>query len=248
MRTRGSVTRALLVAACLALPVSSAAETFDYRVDWRFWHAGDIRLVYTPAGQGSGVFRQAEVSLKTRGFVDSLYSVDNHYTVLFDESFCASSSLFRVHEGRKRRRISVTYQHPPGVVSYLERDLAADRTVLRKTLRVPGCVHDELAALALLRTMQLQPGDTVELPLSNGKKFVRARVEVQARETVRTPAGEFDTIRYEAFLFNNVLYRRDGQLHFWLTNDERRLPVQFRVRLRFYFGTIMLRLVKEDAQ
>lgn len=242
------VASVLLAAACLVLPVSSSAESFDFRVDWRFWHAGDIRLIYPPSGQGSGATREAEVSLKTRGFVDSLYSVDNRYTVTFDQGFCALSSLFRVHEGEKRRRISVTYQHPPGEVSYLERDLAAGRTVLRKTIRVPGCVQDELAALARLRAMELQPGDTVELPVSNGKKFVRARVEVQARETVTTPAGKFDALRYEAFLFNNVLYRRKGQLHFWLTDDERRLPVQFRVRLNFYFGTIMLRLVKEDPQ
>jgi hypothetical protein len=225
---------------------SPAVEIYDYRVDWRFWHAGDIRLIYRPPGRAPGDLRQGEVTLKTRGFVDSLYHVDNQYTVLYDDGFCASSSLFEVSEGKKRRRIGVTYQEPPGMVSYLDRDLVKNRVAQRKLLSVPPCVHDELAALARLRSMPARPGDTFELPVSNGKKSIVVRVEVQQRETVKTPAGVFEAIRYEAFLFNNVLYRRQGHLWFWLTDDERRLPVQFRISLRVYFGTITLQLIRKE--
>jgi len=248
-----------LAGACLALliplsvPAAPAAqqpaeEVFDYRVDWRLWHAGDIRLTYqTPPAEAQQP-PQAIVTLKTRGFVDSLYSVENKYSVEFDDGFCAASSLFEVKEGRKRRRIGVTYQDPPGKVNYLERDLVKDRVALRKILNVPLCVHDELAALARLRNMPSEPGDVIELPISNGKKSVLARVEVQGRETIETRAGTFDAIRYEAFLFNNILYRRRGRLFFWLTDDERRLPIQFRIRLRVYFGTITLQLVNKESK
>jgi len=71
-----------------------------------------------------------------------------------------------------------------------------------------------------------------------------ARVEAQAKETLKTPAGEFSTIRYEAFLFNGVLYGRKGRLYVWLSDDERRIPVQVRVQLPFYVGTITLQLEK----
>ena len=69
-----------------------------------------------------------------------------------------------------------------------------------------------------------------------------ARVEAQQREDIKTPAGAFKTIRYEAFLFNDVLYRRYGHLYVWLSDDARKLPVQIRVRLQFdhrhdYFTT-----------
>jgi hypothetical protein len=61
---------------------------------------------------------------------------------------------------------------------------------------------------------------------------------------VKTPAGQFDTIKYEAFLFNGQLYRRKGRLFVWLTDDDRRLPVQVRVQLPFYIGTVTLQLEK----
>jgi hypothetical protein len=54
------------------------------------------------------------------------------------------------------------------------------------------------------------------------------------------------TIRYEVFLFDNVLYKRSGHLHIWLTDDNSRLPVQLQVRLQFTIGTITLKLEKED--
>ena len=83
-----------------------------------------------------------------------------------------------------------------------------------------------------------------ELPVSDGKKVIMARVESQAKETIRTPLGQFNATRYEAFLFNGVLYARKGRLFVWISDDDKRLPVQIRVQLPFYVGTITLQLEK----
>ena len=99
-------------------------------------------------------------------------------------------------------------------------------------------------SLEFLRTLDIPVGKSADIAVSDGKKSVMARVEAQQRETISTPAGRFPAVRYEAFLFNNVLFRRPGVLHFWLTDDERRLPVQIQVRLQFYIGTITLQLEK----
>ena len=93
-----------------------------------------------------------------------------------------------------------------------------------------------------LRTLNLEPGQSTEIPVSDGKKSVLAKVEAQQREDVRTPSGSYKTIRYEIYLFNNVLYRRSAHLFVWLTDDRRRLPVQIRVRMQFTIGTITLQL------
>jgi hypothetical protein len=95
--------------------------------------------------------------------------------------------------------------------------------------------------------MHLEPGQSAQVPISDGKKSVSAKVEAQARETVKTPSGTYRTIRYEAYLFHDVLYRRPAHLYVWLTDDARKLPVQIRVKMQFTIGTITLQLEKEQS-
>ncbi len=108
-------------------------------------------------------------------------------------------------------------------------------------------MHDVIGGLYYLRTLNLEPGQNAQIPVSDGRKFAMARVEAQAREDVKTAAGSFKTIRYEIFLFNGVLYQRSARLDVWLTEDRRRLPVQVRVRMPFTIGTITLELQKVEG-
>ena len=47
-------------------------------------------------------------------------------------------------------------------------------------------------------------------------------------------------------MFNEVLINKKARLYVWLTEDERRLPVQIRVRMQFLIGTIELKLEKQE--
>jgi len=86
----------------------------------------------------------------------------------------------------------------------------------------------------------------MQVPVSDGKKSVMAKVEAQQFEDVKTPAGSFKTIRYEIYLFGGVLYKRAAHIYLWLTNDRQKLPVQIRVRMQFTIGTINLLLEKQE--
>src|SRR5204862_7147624 len=101
--------------------------------------------------------------------------------------------------------------------SYREKDLNTNATVASSEIDIPPCVHDVFGGLYALRTLRLEPGQSAQVPISDGKKSVSAKVEAQARETVKTPSGTYKTIRYEAYLFNDVLYRRPAHLHVWLS-------------------------------
>jgi hypothetical protein len=94
--------------------------------------------------------------------------------------------------------------------------------------------------------MNIEPGQSAQVPVSDGKKSVMAKVEAQQREDVKTPMGAFKTIRYEIYVFNDVLYRRPAHLYIWLTDDRRKLPVRVQVRMQFTIGTITLLLEKVE--
>jgi hypothetical protein len=94
--------------------------------------------------------------------------------------------------------------------------------------------------------MNLEPGKSGQIPISNGKKTAWLKVQCEARETIKVPAGPRKTLRYEVFAFDNQLYSRPGHLHIWLSDDAQKTPVQIEVRLQFTIGTITLKLNRES--
>jgi hypothetical protein len=233
---------ALATTAFSATPQApQSSETLSFHVEWRLIHAGDARLVWSPSASGGFA---AHLHLQSAGLVSKLYRVDNDYASQLSGELCVASSRLETHEGSRRRETKVTFDSERRKASLVDRDLVSGVTVSRE-IDIQSCEHDVVGALYRLRAMRLEPGHTVELPISDGKKAVMAKVEAQERETIKTDFGTYRTIRYEAFLFNNVLYRRRGRLLLWLTDDDRRLPVQVRVRLPFYIGTVTLQLEKD---
>jgi len=234
------------VAATGALP---AREMLQYTVEWRLVTAGKARLGWaaTPRqANAAGAGWQADIHMESTGLVSKLFKVNNDYVTNLDADLCSTGTYLKAEEGSRHKETRVTFNREARKAEYLEKDLDAKGAGTAHEIDTPACVHDVLGGLYALRTLNLQPGQSTQMAISDGKKSVMARVEAQTREEIKTPAGSFKTIRYEAYLFNDVLYRRYGHLHFWLTDDARKLPVQIRVRLQFTIGTITLQLEKEE--
>jgi len=220
-----------------ALP---AHEVLTYSIEWRLITAGRARLEWQEA-RGSS---QINLRLQSVGLVSKLFRVDDVYQANLNQEGCAESTLFTSQEGSRLRETRVTYDDHKA--SYLERDRARNIVLSAKDTEIPSCVHDVAGGLYFLRTLNVEPGHSVNVAVSDGKKSVMARVEAQQREDVKTPAGVFHTVRYEAYLFDNVLYRRPAHLYVWLTDDRRKLPVEIRVRMQIAIGTISLLLENHE--
>ena len=242
----------LLVLACPALqsfqntvvPSTSlpSSEELHYSIEWRLITAGKAHLSWSAAGV-SGF--KTDLRLESAGLVSKLFKVDDEYTSALDDGLCAHSSFMTTREGSRRRETKVTFDIDRRKATYLERDTVKNSVLTSSEVEIPPCVSDIIGGLYRMRTLNLDVGQSAQVPMSDGKKTAMARVESQRRETVKTPAGTFKAVRYEAYLLNNVIYRRSGRVYIWLTDDRRRLPVQIQVRLQLAIGTITLQLEKE---
>jgi hypothetical protein len=178
--------------------------------------------------------------------VSKLYRVEDDYMALLNQALCVQSSQLNAHEGSRQRETRIAFDGEAKKANYHEVDKVKGTVVSSHQIDTPACTHDVTGGLYALRSSPPELQQSKEIPVSDGKKSVMARVEAQAREDVKTPAGTFKTTRYEIFLFNNVLYKRPAHLYVWLTDDRRRLPVQIRVRMQFTIGTITLMLEKVE--
>jgi hypothetical protein len=244
-----------LAGACLALstvpsslpqskPVSEAVVTFPsqetlvYSVEWRLIDAGEARLVQNPT--------QSKLHLESTGLVSKLYKLDDSYDLEMEGDSCALSTALNAMERTRHHETKVLYDYSKGKASYVERDLIRNIVLKTAETEIPACTHDIIGALYKLRTLKLEPGQSTMIAVSDGKKSASARIEAQQSEQIKTTAGTFNTVRYEAFVFGGVLYARKAQLLIWISDDPRRLPVQIRIRLSFPVGTITLGLEKEE--
>jgi len=214
------------------------SERLTYDIEWRLIHAGSAVI----DAQKS----RAEMKLESAGMVSTLFKVHDVYSVNYEDPFCATSSRMDSFEGKRHHETKITYDRAHNRASYLERDVIRDVILHSDEVTVPNCVHEVMGAILKLRAMTLEPGQSTQIPMSDGRRAAGVKIEAQEREEVKTPMGAFKTIRYEAGLLNGVVYTRKGHLQIWLTDDARHVPVQIRVRMQFPIGTVTLQLEKEE--
>jgi hypothetical protein len=220
------------------IAADSITERLSYTVEWRLIHAGNAVVESGPSS--------AVLKLESAGMVSTLYKVQDTYRVQFDTPFCATSSLMDAKEGSRHRETAINFDRNRNRAFLTEKDIDKNTIVSRTDVQVPNCVHDVITAMLRLRRMKVDIGQSVQLPISDGRKSAAVKVEAQERERIKTPAGTFNTVRYEVNLLNGVVYSRNGRVFVWLTDDDRRLPVQFRLRMNFPLGTVTLDLEKEE--
>ena len=216
-------------------------ERLVYRVEWRLITAGTatIDLTSTPDGKWHN-----KLKIESAGVLTRLYRVADTYNVTTDRKFCLVNSDLNAEEN-KRHIVARTWFENAANLHYEEKDLIKNLTVQRE-LAVPPCAREIAGALASLRLLRLETGKSTNMPVTDGKKLVNARVESQARESLSLEGKKYQTIRYEAFLFDNVLYRRKGRLFIWISEDQERIPVQIRLQLGFPIGNITVQLDKQE--
>lgn len=227
--------------------LARGSETLQYGVAWRVFNAGTAQLKLQPTNNGGKQQWQSDLKLESSGVIASLYRVMDEYNVHLEDEFCATSSIFSAQEGKRNRETRVAYDRSRGRATFVEKDRIKNLILKAGQTDVPACVSDVIGGMYRLRALKLEPGQSAKIAISDGKKAAQVRVEAQAREEITTAKmGKFKTIRYEAFLFNGVIFARKATLEIWMTDDEKRLPVQIRVRLPILIGTITFQIEKEE--
>jgi hypothetical protein len=216
-------------------------ERLTYRIEWRLVTAGAATVETRGAGQGWDL----SLTLQSAGLVSRLYKVFDKYKVVTGDRFCGSSAVLEAQEGKKHTLTRLTFDHSNKKVTYDERDLI-NGTSTQKELPVPSCTYEVIGALAALRLMPPEAGKSITVPITSGKKLASVRIAGEIKENVNIDGKNYSTVRYEAFLFDNVLYKRKGRLFIWMTDGPEHLPVQLQLHLGFPIGNITIQLDKEE--
>lgn len=172
----------------------------------------------------------------SNSFVDTFYKVrDRVDSFIYADNL--SSYRYKVHqeEGSFRRDKEISFDYSKGLATYVKDQKTSVHSI-------PSSLQDSISALYYLRTKKITVGKTETINVFEDKKLWQVEVQVLGKEKIQTPAGTFDTIMVKPILKFEGIFQRKGDLYIWLTDDNRRMPVRMRSKIKI--GSISADLVE----
>ena len=217
------------------------AEKYIFSVHWQFFNAGTSTVSMRRAGSGLKVSATAD----SAGMPDRIFRVHDLFTADVDpRTFCTLHVRKHNEEGPHRRDFNVVLDYPHGKSRVDAFDLKTSETK-HMEFDIPPCTTDLVSGFFYVATLPLAPGFSHTFPVNDNGKTIDARIEVESREKVKGPVGEFETVRVKAEPISGPM-KGKATLWVWFTDDARRMPVQMKSKLGF--ATLSFQLERIDPQ
>lgn len=107
------------------------------------------------------------------------------------------------------------------------------------TYDIPKYVNDIVSAFYLARTFdysKMKKGDLVHLFNFYKDKAYGLDIKFLGREVIDTPAGKFNSIIVEPVIKEGGLFKSEGSIYVWLSDDQVKIPV--RVKTKVVVGSV----------
>lgn len=215
----------------------SVPERFVYYVYWAGIRAGMATFVSERTGEGLTI--QSRATSAT--FISLFYKVEDiARSTLYKDKF-PSSYILKVKEGRHRRDRAVYFgvkpQRGPQKVTFTNR-LKNEN----KVFHLEKQAFDPLSGFYEIRKRPLKIGTSEYLDVFDSKKLWNVEVKVLRKERIQIPSGKFDTIVIKPLLRSDGLFMKKGEFTIWLTDDEKRIPVMVKSKVKI--GNFTAKLIE----
>lgn len=234
----------------LALPLPAAAqrvtafepgEKLEYVLKWSGIASGDsvMEIVKGAYIDDAYVYRVISTA-KSRSLVDLIYKVRNQYeTHIHPIDGLSRKYVFVMNEGRKKQRRLLHFDQNGLSVTRILVKKSGDQT---REYDIPPQTQDNLSALYALRNETLKVGDALTYLVFESKKNWELIIEVIAQEDIEVKAGRFRTLVVHPKLKFEGIFRRKGELHVYMTDDQWHIPVLMKSKVKI--GNIDAELVR----
>jgi len=110
----------------------------------------------------------------------------------------------------------------------------------KDTFQVTKPLRDTYSLFYYLRTIPLTVGDVMAFSAFDNNHETSFQLEISNREEISVPAGTFSCLKVNPFRNQQSLFKNQGDMIIWFSDDEHHLPVQIQIRMKY--GSMLLRL------
>lgn len=209
-------------------------ESLTYRVGWGLLGKAGEMKISARSETVDGLPRVRIVTTSaTRGMVRALYPFDGDAWILFDS---ATSRMLggaaETKAGKKKTQASITFDHGKGEAIYTDHLRTKRSAIVPIPAGAPPV--DFITALIQGRVWAMTPGQTRNAMVLFDDEFYPLQITAEREETISTPDGPRKAVLLVPRMLENPkgMFRRGGEIHVWVSADEKRLPLRFEVKLK----------------
>ena len=221
---------AALVALTLFCPANRAAafpipERLEFELTYTGIKAGHAVQEVRQDGTDIHIISTARSADWLRFFFPVDDRIESYLTSGTPPLYIGSPRLYqeRKHEGKTITNREARFDRQKLEVTTIDHRKNSEnkQTITKRT-------YDTLSSFYYFRTIPLQVGASYFIDIFDCKRLWNTEVKVLRREEIVTPLGKFKTIVIHPLLKSEGLFARTGDIFIWLTDDERRIPVQMK--------------------
>jgi len=205
-------------------------ERLEYKVGYKFITAGTgyFHILPEPVMVNNRQCYDVRFQVKSLESLDWLYRVRDQYRSVIDVGGIFPWEFEqKIREGNYKRDFTAKFDQFNNLA-----------IVGNKSYEVPEYVHDIVSAFYYVRTLDLKSfkKDSV-FYLKNffDDTTYNLGVRIKGRETIEVDAGKFKCIVIEPMVVEGGLFKSEGNIFVWLSDDERKIPVKVATRIPIGF-------------
>lgn len=172
---------------------------------------------------------------KSAPFYSSIYELDDTIdTYVTTDQFL--STRFSLVQRESKQDIDDLQLHDRDALKthWYYKQKKSDGTLRNKQKNgyLPYFSTDPFSVLFLYQGLPLKDGDVLEIPIVNKAKTLVLRSHVEGRETIETEKGKRKAIRIHATTKYTGEHLKDGDMYFWISDDEKRILLKAKAKIK----------------
>lgn len=216
-------------------------ETLDFELSWLLLTGGSARMTIGLMPGDPTRLRMTSIAKSSPSF-NFIFKVRDSIESIVNRSDFSTLRYEKHLNERGRIKDDTTIIDERRRIATRRRPNRATKEIV-----VPKPVFDPLSLVYHLRQLDLQPGTTQRFTVFADGKLHTLDAKVKGRETLSTAAGTFKTVVVEPKMLAGGLFREEGSLTVWYSDDARHIPVRIRSDVKVGSITATLRRLRSGA-
>jgi len=220
-------------------PFPYHGEMMKFDVGWEFVNAGTATMHFSNNGDNG---YRIDTDARTNKFMDMFKKVRDSITsegVFIDDKAQSTLFVLEQHERDYHALKKTEFLWKENKVNYTHNDKT-------DSYDVPAGYLNVMDAFFLTRTLPVQEGEIIKIPVFDSRKRYKIVVSLIKKEKLHAPWGEWvECLLIEPKLKSEGIFSSVGTMQVWITDDARRIPLKMTAKIKI--GRIIARLTDYKA-